>query len=328
MTEFKIKKKTLFGIKLTVSVGLVTFLIFIVDWIRAFRILKGAQIVYIVIGFLLWVFGLIFASLRWHLILKDNNVKFSVFKSYKAYLRGMFYNIFLPGVVGGDVVRVGICTFQTECELGTAASSIFIERVSGIFSLLIFLIVSHTIFSGKLLAGINILSVRYLILIGLLFLIFVICSILLRHNLMEYLADKDLNRLLSFFRSGIKAFCSVRLRTLLIVLVLSSLFQSVDIFSCFILGKALGIELSLPIFFAIVPLVYFVTVLPISLGGLGVREGAFVFLLSRFNVGTTEVITLSFLVYFNRVIYGTIGGIVEFVESFKVKKEQIPRLNR
>lgn len=321
MMRFKINKKFLFSIKLIVSIGLITYLIFLVDWSRAFKILKGAQIVYLVIGFLLWIFGIFFASLRWHIILKDNNVEFPIFKSYKAYLRGMFYNIFLPGVVGGDVVRVGICTFQTECKLATATSSVLIERIFGILSLFIFLLVVYTIFFDKVLAGIGVRPVRYLMLIGLFFLVIIIFSVLLRHKLMKWLSGRDLNKLLSFFYVSIEAFCSVRLRTLLIVLLLSSVFQSFDIFSCFIFGKALGIELPLPVFFGVVPLVYFATVMPISLGGLGVREGTFVFLLSKFGVGTTEVITLSFLAYFNRVIYGIIGGIVEFMESLKFKKK-------
>jgi len=320
MIKFRIKKKFLFSIKLTISIGLVVYLIFLVDWNRAFKILKGVDKIYLIIGFLLWVFGLVFASLRWHLILKDNNLKFSMLKSYKGYLRGMFYNIFLPGVVGGDVIRIGICRFQTDCELGTATASVLLERISGIFTLFIFLFLSYSIFFDKFLAGINFQFLKYLFLIGLLFIIFFIVLFLLRYKFTEWLSGKDLNRFLSFLSVGIKVFCSVRLGTLLIVLVLSSLFQSIDIFACFLFSKAIGIKLSLPIFFGIVPLVYFATVLPVSLGGLGVREGAFVFLLSIFGVGTTEAITLSFLMYFNRVIYGAAGGLVEFTESFKVKK--------
>lgn len=314
------KRRTLMTGQLFVSTALIIYLIFLIDWNKAFSILKISDKFYLCIGFLLWFLGLFFASLRWHLILKDNKVEFSIIKAYKGYLRGMFYNIFLPGVVGGDVVRVGICTFQARCKLGTATSSVILERIFGIFSLFIFLFVSYSIFFNRFLVGLSLQSIRYLLLIGLVFLLFIVFSILLRHKLMTWLSDKDSNRLLGFFSVCFKAFCSVRLKTLLTVLILSSLFQSVDIFACFLFGKAIGIELSLPIFFGIVPLVYFATVLPISLGGLGVREGTFVFLLSNFGIGTTEAITLSFLIYFNRVFYGIIGGIVEFIQSFKFRK--------
>lgn len=320
MMQFKFNKKFFYSIKLIISIGLIVYLIFLVDWDKAFNILRRAEKIYLIIGFFLLIFGIFFASLRWHLILKDNNIKFSVLKSYKGYLRGMFYNIFMPGVVGGDVIRIGICRFQADCKLGTATVSVILERISGVFSLFVFLFLSYSIFLDKFLTGINFLYLRYLLIIGLLFIIFFIVSVLLRYKLMRWFSKKDSNSLMSLINVGIKAFCSVRLRTFLVVLVLSSFFQSVDIFACFLFSKAIGIQLSLPIFFGIVPLVYLATVLPISLGGLGVREGAFVFLLSIFGVGTTEAITLSFLIYFNRVIYGAGGGIVEFTESFKLKQ--------
>ena len=320
MIEFKINKKFLYMLKLIISLGLIVYLLFLIDWNKAFNILKESQKIYLIIAFFLLLFGIFFASLRWHLILKDNNIKFSVIRSYKGYLRGLFYNIFMPGVVGGDVVRIGICRFQADCKLGTATASVILERILGVFSLFVFLFLSHAIFFDKFLTGIDLRLLRYLIIIGLLFIIFFIVLVLSRYRLMKWLQKKDFNGLMSFVSTGIIAFCSVRMGTFLIVLFLSSLFQSVDIFACFLFSRAIGIQLSLPIFFGIIPLVYFVTVLPVSLGGLGVREGAFVFLFSAFGVGTTEAITLSFLVYFNRVIYGAAGGIVEFLESFKIKK--------
>ena len=131
------RRKILMFFQFLISIGLVSYLIFLVDWSKAFNILKKSEEIYLIIGFFLLVFGLFFASLRWYLILKDNNLEFSVLKSYKGYLRGMFYNIFLPGVVGGDVIRIGICRFQTDCELGIATASVLLERISGIFSLFV-----------------------------------------------------------------------------------------------------------------------------------------------------------------------------------------------
>lgn len=317
------KRKILMFFQFLISIGLISYLIFLVDWSRALGIIKDANIVYLIVGFSLLIFGLVFSSLRWCLILKDNDVEFSIFKSYKAYLRGMFYNIFLPGVVGGDIIRIGICRFQTDCELGIATASVLLERISGIFSLFVFLFLSYSIFFDKFLTGINSQFIMYVLIIGLMFVILFILSVLLRYKLMKWLLGRDLNGILKFLFVGIKAFCSIRLKTMLIIMFLSGLFQSFDILACFLFSRAVGIELSLPIFFGIIPLIYFATVLPVSLGGLGVREGTFVFLLSTFGVGITEAITLSFLVYFNKIIYGIVGGIIEFMGSFKMKRANI-----
>ena len=313
------KRRVLMLFQILISVTLISYLIYIVEWDRAFKILRASNIIYLIVGFSLWILGLFFASLRWHIVLKDNNISFSIFESYKAYLRGMFYNIFLPGVIGGDVVRIGICRFQTECGLGKASVSVLLERISGVFSLFVYLFLSYSIFFDEFSDVLNFEFIKYLLILGLLFTLLFMISIFFRFKLIDWLSSKDDNKFLKILLTGVKAFCSVNLRTLLIVLILSSLFQGVDIFACFLFSRAIGIELSLPILFGIVPLVYFATILPVSLGGLGVRESTFAFLLTKFGVTSTDAITLSFLIYFNRVIYGLSGGIVGFVDHLRMK---------
>ncbi len=83
----------------------------------------------------------------------------------------------------------------------------------------------------------------------------------------------------------------------------------------FLLSQAIGLAVSLTEFFAIIPLVYLVTILPISLGGLGVREGMLVFLLAQFNVAITDAVTLSFLIYLNRVVVGSLGGLIQLKDT-------------
>ncbi len=320
MNNFNINKKLLVYFKIVISIGLITYLVFLVDWNKAFLILKVSDKFYIAFGAVLWFLGLFFASFRWHLILKDNKVSFSIFKAYKGYFRGMFYNIFLPGVVGGDVIRIGICVFQTDCKLGTATASVLFERLTGVFSLLIFLFLSYIIFSEKFSPILNLALIRTVLVLGLVFIVSVLISILIRDKLNKWIPERKSNKIFIFFSTIARTFSSLNRATLFTVLVLSSLFQSVDIFASFLFSKAIGIDLSLPIFFGLIPLVYFATFFPVSLGGLGVREGTLVFLLSMFGVGTTESITLSFIIYINRVLYGAIGGFVEFTESFKSKK--------
>ena len=59
------------------------------------------------------------------------------------------------------------------------------------------------------------------------------------------------------------------------------------------------------------PIVYISTILPVSLGGLGVREGTLVYLLAKVGVLSSDAVALSFLIHFNRVAVGSIGGITQ-----------------
>ena len=83
----------------------------------------------------------------------------------------------------------------------------------------------------------------------------------------------------------------------------------------FFISWALHLILPLTAFFAAVPIVYLATLLPISLGGLGVREASFAFLLAQFNVSASDTITLSFLVYLNQVFIGILGWFVQFIRQ-------------
>ncbi|MBW2532892.1 MAG: hypothetical protein JRI55_15475 [Deltaproteobacteria bacterium] len=53
--------------------------------------------------------------------------------------------------------------------------------------------------------------------------------------------------------------------------------------------------------------------LPISLGGLGVREGVIVYFFVGLGVATSDAVSLSFVVYFNRILVALIGGAVQAV---------------
>lgn len=70
-------------------------------------------------------------------------------------------------------------------------------------------------------------------------------------------------------------------------------------------------------FFVIMPLVYICTILPFSLGGLGVREGALVYLLAKMGVPASDGVALSFLIYINPVLVDSVGGILHVLKNSK-----------
>jgi uncharacterized membrane protein YbhN (UPF0104 family) len=104
--------------------------------------------------------------------------------------------------------------------------------------------------------------------------------------------------------------------------LLSIVFQAADILVIFLLARMIGLTVPLVVFFAIVPFVFLISILPISLGGLGVREGLLTYLLAQFGVNTSDGITLSFLVYLSRFIPAIPGGIVQITETLFGKHQK------
>jgi hypothetical protein len=117
------------------------------------------------------------------------------------------------------------------------------------------------------------------------------------------IADK-----ISGFREGIMSMARDR-RAMFNLVALSFFYQSLGIVIIFILGRALGIELAIWHYFIYIPLITTITVLPISLAGIGIREGAFVFFFAQAGVAQAQALSLSLLLFTQTVILALLGGV-------------------
>ena len=122
----------------------------------------------------------------------------------------------------------------------------------------------------------------------------------------------------TFFLQTGKQIVNLPIITILVIFFLSALFQAAGIASSYFWAKSLHIPLDLSFFFITMPIVYFATVLPVSLGGLGVREGAIVYFLTSAGVASTEAAVLSFAIYLNSIIVGVVGGALQITWKSKI----------
>ena len=76
-----------------------------------------------------------------------------------------------------------------------------------------------------------------------------------------------------------------------------------------LVARALGIEIEPLYFFIFMPLIWVIITVPISISGLGLREGAFVFFFTQVGVSSADAVAISLLYYFYNVIVGGIGGL-------------------
>lgn len=314
------KSKALFLVKLSVSLGLVVYLGCIVDWERAITTVAGIDVLLLLVAPFLALARLAAAASRWRLILADNRVSFSLRQAYNGYLVGAFYDVLLPGVTGGDVVRIGRCFRQTRCQLGTATASVLLERVCGALALLTIALAAYWFFPWTLSSLPAIERTLAVTIAGVAGIVFLVLAVLGRRIWLRWLPCEDAKGGWRFVCWALRTLGAMKGRTLGAIFVLSILFQTADIVATFLLSKALGLDVSIKVFFAIIPLVYLAICLPVSLGGLGVREGALVFLLGQFGVVPSDAVTLSFLIYLNRIVTGGLGGLLQFVEALSDKK--------
>ncbi|WPL17708.1 hypothetical protein Thiowin_02747 [Thiorhodovibrio winogradskyi] len=140
--------------------------------------------------------------------------------------------------------------------------------------------------------------------------------LLLTHRLwVQVLPNERSSGIPGFITSSLRAFAMLDAGTLLNLIALSVLFQAADIIACFLLAEALSIQLDLATLFVVMPVTYLITLLPISLGGLGIREGVLVLLLGRVGISVSDAVTFAFLIHFNRMLVGGSGGLWHLAET-------------
>lgn len=301
MTNTLTKTRLLIFFRGSVSFGLLFYLVTFIEWGRLHTLLLKTHKVYLILAPVIFLTGFFFAAKRWQLILSHMNIFEKKINLYMYYLISTFYSIFLPGVIGGDVVRVGLCATRTNSKTKAIIASAFAERISGIIilfvvaSLCIFILPDEIIMElgSPIINTLNITSLLFIFI----FLIFVIIRWIIK-NKTVHLSEK-----ISLVRN-------LPMITILSIFLLSAFFQAADIFSSYLISQALHLNISLSVFFTIMPFVYICTILPVSLGGIGVREGTLVFFLSKIGILSSDAVALSFLIYINRIIVGAVGGTI------------------
>jgi hypothetical protein len=102
---------------------------------------------------------------------------------------------------------------------------------------------------------------------------------------------------------------------LLNIFILSLIFQTFFLSRLFFLVKGAHIPLTFWDITWIGSLVLFLQILPVSLAGLGVREGAYAFLFSLFGLSPEKGVLIGILFFSQMLIFAGIGGVLEYFEK-------------
>ncbi len=269
----------------------------------------------VLLGYALHLVMVLLNAWRWQILVRAQGTSLGIPRLVSYYFVCMFFNTFTPTSIGGDVARV-IDLARDTGRRSTALASVLVERVVG---LLVLLPVSlfGLAFSFRHLAGHRALFV-YLegLLVGILAVAFAFLRVERAHGtvrrlpLLGALAERPgIRRRVANVQEALDVYRGKR-GALVATFWISLASRATWIVSCFVFGKALGIGLALPAYFLVIPLVEVARMVPISLSGLGIREGAIVLLLSFFGVGTSAALALSILIYAPFLVNGLAGGLL------------------
>jgi len=296
------------ALKLIVSAGLLFVLLRNANLGDIWQSMRTANPWVLAVAFSLHGVGFLLSAFRWRLLLRTRDSDASVVFLVRSYVVGVFFNNFLPSTIGGDVYRA-----YDSWKLGQSKSSavavVFVDRFLGLFALMLFALVALSDRSALTQDFPALLGWVILGTVGMtafLWLIFApprwLPALIARVRLP---AGGKIKRVVEAFL----AFEGER-RALAQALVLSLLLQANVVLHYYLISESLGLEVPLSSFFLIIPLAIVIMMVPVSVNGIGVREGVFVLFFAPFGVAAAEAIAFSWLAYGMTVVQGVLGGVL------------------
>jgi hypothetical protein len=313
-----------FWLKAIISIALLALLIWISNVGEIINVMSGADMRYYAAAFALFLFQQVVVTYCWQLLLVAQKNAVPFLQTLKVHFVGSFFGTFLPSSISMDVVRAYHLSRYLRRGVD-AASSMFVTRVAGFgINFLLALIVAIPVCRAN-----NDFQILWAVAIST-FVFFAaiwvtlhrwslqaISGILRRFNLAK-IAEK-----LAYFRESILD-VAVSKSAMLKVLALSVFFQMLGVVIIYVVGRAVSIELDFWHYCIYVPLITAIAVLPVSVLGIGIREGAFVFFFTQAGVPKAAALSLSLLLFSQSLLMAAMGGIWYLFDKGKV---QIDGLN-
>ena len=256
--------------KLAVSLGLIGILGWRYGGDPGFRAtLAGLDPASFLLAMAVVAGGLLLSALRWKILLRAAGVSLGLGRSVRLYFVGYFFNFFLPTTVGGDVARaMGV---GRGASLPVVGGSILVERLLGFGCLLVIGILASFTVDSLAVARRVLLLAGAAFTGGLAVLLFVPLPEVRRTGVIGRVLDGLRRTALEVRAYG---FHPVALSA---GLVLSLGWQLALVVANAALSAALGGIAPWRSLLALVPVVQAITMIPVSFGGLGVREMGYEF---------------------------------------------------
>ena len=136
--ETGLRKKLITIAKIAISAILIYFIFTKVDFKEVLQIVRKSNPFYLTAAILLFIVSKALASIRLNLYFHQLQVKLTQKSNLKLYLLGMFYNLFLPGGIGGDAYKGYLIKKEFQVETKKVVSVLVLDRLSGLLLLFIY----------------------------------------------------------------------------------------------------------------------------------------------------------------------------------------------
>ena len=262
--------------------------------------------------------------MRWRMVLKVQGIDLPFGRAAEISLVAQFFNSFLLGSTGGDLMKAWYAARETHHKKTEAVVTVFVDRLVGLWAMLLFAgLMMLPNLRPMFLEGFGptkVSGLAGLLILGMLAGCTVVGFLAFRGGVSKRWSgarswlrrlpkgEKLEQSLDSCRKFGREPFFLTR------TLGLSMLLNVLCVAQWMVVGRGLGLAIAPLSLFVTVPVVICIAALPITPSGLGVRETLFVHMLDEFsNAGpslATSALSLSLLAYAGSLAWSLIGGVV------------------
>ncbi len=262
-------------IKISVTAICLWYVIRKIDWQQSLQTFHRSNWLWLFLALLLLTASKLAASFRLNIYFRNINVRLSQKSNLQLYWLGMFYNLFLPGGIGGDAYKVIMLNRRFRYPVKMLAAGVFLDRVTGV-------------------AGIGILGILYYYFVfGGAYYSFWLLLLLIPCMLLYYFIVQK------FFPSFLPGFWPTFGMGLAV--------QALQVVCVYSIMNALHLHEAQTAYILIFLLSSLVAVLPFTIGGLGAREIVFIWGSYQFLLNKDQSVCISLLFYLLSVIISIVG---------------------
>jgi uncharacterized protein (TIRG00374 family) len=250
------------------------------------------------------------SAYRWQLLLRAKDVHVSLGQLFAYYMIGMFVNNFLPGSIGGDVVKSYYLYRRTQ-KLEISVVSVFLERFTGLVGLCV-LSMTALAFGYQYLHSPIIVAAVVGTSLALLLMVLLLTHLPSLATRVPMLTKMLPERVISVAGGVYESLVSYRNHsaTIFSAIAISTVLQFMFAVYYALASIAMGIPVDLIYFVLFLPAVTLISLVPLSLGGLGIREAAMVVLFGAAGIAPADVLAISLTIHIINMILSLVGGVL------------------
>jgi hypothetical protein len=286
------------------TVAILVFIVRSINAQQAWGVMANARVDLLIAALVMQFASTIISAYRWQLIMHNLQFGQSFTFYWRSYFKGMFFNQGLPTSIGGDAMRV-LDVAGRGFRKRDALYGVAIDRMAGLAALILLTLVANVFNTSSLPDQVYRLML-FLTTLGLLG----IGSLLL----LKRVSWLDRYSRLAFVKAISDHLGLAFAHRRFMLLILSLLVPIFAMLGFYATGWALGLRFNLMTYFCIVPPALVLTIIPASIAGWGVREGALVGLFSLIGADKTTVLMMS-LLYGIALIIVSIPGLIVFLQG-------------